>query len=328
MGALLVAGPLLAHELDCEKTVDGESIVIVDHYPSTLTWRLTVRNTHPTAVSTVLSISDPMLEARGFSWATPFDLAVGAEASATFDTSVGSFSDCVALGGVGSGPVIDIAVSQQVPVDNVMTAGWDLGEAQCTARVICRPDAGQPVSGRPDGGQIFVSRPGNSVTVGSSQPDGGETPPIVGRTIGFFKTQPDVVDQCLAGGAIDLGGMKIDSTVAALGLLWGSPQRFLHGEHRSDLDRARFLAARQAFVAECNQRLFGGRADTIIAQTKTELRRQDCGRLSALENELAAFADAGSGRPLPAGWKLGVATPRSARDRAIDPTTPSGQSCR
>jgi hypothetical protein len=360
MGVWCVGGQARAHELGCEKTVDGQSLVVVDHYPATLTWRLTVRNTHPTAVSTVLSVSDPMLEARGFSWATPFDLDVGQAASATFDTTVSSFADCVALGGDPAPVALNIAVTQQMSVDNVMTAGWDLGEAQCTARVVCRPpdgtapsnppvssepsppdggqpvgsqpSGGQPVSGQPSGTQIFVSRPGESVSVSDqpigpdiSNPGGG---PVVSRTVGFFETQPDVLDQCLAQGPIDIGGMNIDSTVAALGLLWGSPQRFFHGEPRSDLDRARFLAARQVLAAECNHRLFGGRADTIIAQTKTELRRQDCGRLAALESELAAFADAGSIQPLPGRWQIGSATPRAARDRGIDPTTPSGQSCR
>jgi hypothetical protein len=192
------------------------------------------------------------------------------------------------------------------------------------------------VSSPPAGIQTFFSRPGESVSVSSggsepdvsSPPDGGVTPPIVARTIGFFDTHPEALDQCLAKGAIEIGAMKVESTVAALGLLWGSPQRFFHGEPRSDLDRARFLAARQVLAAECNQRLFGGRIATIIAQTKSELPRRDCGRLAALESELSAFADAGSTQPLPGGWQIRNATPRAARDRGIDPTTPSGQSCR
>src|SRR4030095_16522342 len=94
---------------------------------------------------------------------------------------------------------------------------WDLGSAQCAARVVCKPETPPP-----------------------PPPTGGAT-----RTMGYFKVHEQATQQCLDAGAIDLGVVTISTLTQALGLLWGSPVEFANGTARSTLDKDRFLLARQ-----------------------------------------------------------------------------------
>jgi hypothetical protein len=46
--AMLMGRVAFAHELACEKQVNGESVYEVRSYPATLEWTMTVHNVHPT----------------------------------------------------------------------------------------------------------------------------------------------------------------------------------------------------------------------------------------------------------------------------------------
>jgi hypothetical protein len=295
--------------------------------------------------STVLSISDPMLEALGFQFtpAPPFSLDVGAETTASFQITVNSFADCVALGGdvlpVFTGDFLKgPQLTEDTPVDNVMGTSWDLGDAQCTARVVCRMPGCAATADEPaciscaDVGVCMScdksAPPTMCVPTETAPPPQNASKPVASQTFGFFMSHPDAVTACLAMGSVDLGAFKVQSSVEGMGLLWGSPERFYGGALRGELDRARFLLAREALAGACNHRLFGTHTDSLVAQAAAELRGHDCGRLEALAAELSRFADSGSMRPLPAGFSPGRAAPKAARALAIDPTTAQGGGCR
>jgi hypothetical protein len=188
-----------------------------------------------------------------------------------------------------------------VYVDNLMTVTWDSGTAQCTARVVCAPEA---------------------CTDNCTPPSTGAT-----RTMGFFKTHESALSQCLAGGAIDLGFMSVSTLESALGLLWGSPSVFGDGTTRSGLDMDRFLLARQTLTGICNQRLFGTSPGTLLSQAIDALSGEDCSLIQSLETQVDAFNGSGDAVATPGGFNAGPATPKHAQSIAVDPTSPSGLSC-
>src|SRR5438105_240003 len=63
---MTLAGTGQAHELSCKKTVNGQAVTVIDRFPATLRWDLTVTNIHPRLPSDVLDADDPMLEMFGF----------------------------------------------------------------------------------------------------------------------------------------------------------------------------------------------------------------------------------------------------------------------
>jgi hypothetical protein len=279
-----------AHDLICEKTVNGQSAVTVNSYPATVQYRFTVTNIHPTDVSIADTADDALLASRGFAFspAPPFALDVGASTSMTFDVTLASEADCLALA-AADGTV-------DANVDNVFVVTFDSGSAMCTARVVCGSPPPPP-------------------------PGGGAT-----RTMGFFKTHEPALSQCLASGAIDLGFMKISTLSEALGLLWASPPRFGDGTRRGELDKLRLLLGRQTLTAICNQRLFGTTTD-LIASAVSALASTDCSLIASLISMVDAFNNSGDSIGFPAGFDPGKATPRHAQSIAVDPTTPSGEVC-
>jgi hypothetical protein len=292
---VLVAGAgsaASAHDLICQKTVNGQSAVTVDHYPVTVTYGFTVTNIHPTDVSIADTADDALLASRGFVFtpAPPFALDVGASTSMTFDVTLASEADCLALA------ALDGTVDANI--DNVFVVTFDSGSAMCTARVTC----GSPPPPPPP--------PGNGAT----------------RTMGFFKTHEAALTQCLAPGPIDLGFIQISTLSEALGLLWASPPRFGDGTLRGDLDKLRLLLGRQTLTAICNQRLFGSTTG-LIADAVNALAGTDCSAIAALISAVDAFNNSGDSIDFPDGFVPGKATPRHAQSIAVDPTQPSGQVC-
>src|SRR5438094_653868 len=77
----LVTAGARAHELQCEKTVDGQAAVVVDQYPTTLHYTVTVTNVHPTDESVVLSAGDTL---QSLDFNLPLTLAVGQSASDSY----------------------------------------------------------------------------------------------------------------------------------------------------------------------------------------------------------------------------------------------------
>ncbi|WP_217440335.1 hypothetical protein [Myxococcus sp. CA056] len=78
--AVLTGNVALAHELACDKRVNGELIYEIQSYPATLEWTMTVRNVHRTSASDVEAVEDRLLTDK-FGWAPqrtpPYRLAFG-----------------------------------------------------------------------------------------------------------------------------------------------------------------------------------------------------------------------------------------------------------
>lgn len=292
---LAAGGVADAHDLRCDKTVDGDAIEVIGTYPAFVTWEMTVRNVNPSDPSTALAVSDPMLQTAG--WSVPFDLPLTLEVdeavNATFGMAIDSFARCAELAHAPTGGTVS------VNLDNVFSVGWDVGTAQCTARIICSPPA-------------------------------SPTPDNPTRTMAFFAIHEQALQRCLDVAPIDLGFIRISTLERALGLLWGSPMMFPDHSPRDSLDRARFLLGRQTLVGVCNRRLFGSTPapSQLLDEGVAALSGLSCGEMSNLEERIAAFNDSGAAVPLPAGFDPGPATPTDAAERAVDPTEASGQTCR
>ncbi len=299
-GVALLAGAAGAHEFECEKRVNGVRYLRITQYPAELTWTMRITNSHATDVSVVQRLADPLLEGVGFEFVPgtvpPLSLAPGASQVWTFPQTLSTKDDCDALAGV-DGRVDD-------RIDNVFTVGWDVAEAQCRARVVCDENPNPP----------------------PPPPNGTAT-----RTLGFFKTHLVPLQACLDVNEINLGpgfGV-IDTMEEALGVLWGNPSRLGDGTRRDEVERARFLLARQTLVGVCNVRLFGTQPTpvTLISDALFQLQSNDCGELLALAEAMDDFNNSGTNSDFPAGFVSGPATPQQARDLAVDPSLNTPDVC-
>lgn len=147
---MLAVAPLAnAHELECEKTVNGETLLELSEFPATLDYLLTIRNIHPESASTVTDASDPLLEGEGWT-GFPDNLVIpfGDEADDTFSIELETFEDCLSLA-TNDG-------TSDAFIDNTFTVEWDDGSSVCAARVHCveTPEevSGQRMTG---GGSVF-----------------------------------------------------------------------------------------------------------------------------------------------------------------------------
>jgi hypothetical protein len=292
-----------AHELTCEKRVDGQQVLTVSTYPTTVTFGFRVDNVHPTETSVMMRAEDGALMPWGWEWPFPLPQAIAVKDFVThsFELELRSFEECELLasgGGMAGG-------TSSVTFDNTFRVTWELGETQCRARLVCQPEQTPPCE---------------------SGCEGGTT-----RTMGFFKTHEQALTQCLSahGGSISLGFVTVDSLEEALGLLWGSPARYEQGGKRSELDQKRFLLARQTLVGLCNQELFGTPTTPpdLLGQAVSALSGTDCGTIASLIGPVDAYNNSGTGTDFPEGFTKGPATPGHAHSIADDPTGPSGLSC-
>jgi len=130
---LLNGGGAFAHELVCDKQVNGKVIYEVQTYPVTLEWTMTVRGADPTSPVDVQVAADPLLAAQ-FGWTpsrpTPYTLAPGESNTEKFSVTLHSFEECERLAHA-DGAIDDF-------IDNVFVASCD-NETQCRARVVCLP---------------------------------------------------------------------------------------------------------------------------------------------------------------------------------------------
>src|SRR5512141_764738 len=83
-----------AHDLTCDKTVNGQVSLAVSAYPATLHYEWTVHNV-ANAPSTVLSLRDSMATSLGLT--EPVTLSVGGSTSGAYDVTLASYEQCVAL---------------------------------------------------------------------------------------------------------------------------------------------------------------------------------------------------------------------------------------
>lgn len=298
--SLLLGRAVLAHEFECEKQVNGVSVYEIDSYPATLNWTLEVKNIHPTEASTVLDLEDALLEALGFVFEpeAPYTLQLNDSETYTFQHTVADAAACARLSN-GDG-------TQDDNIDNTFIVRWDSGEDQCMARVVCLDETPPPPPPPP--------------------PAGAAT-----RTMGFFKTHLVPLQACLDEGAIDLGPSfdEIDTVAEALGLLWESPSRYGDDTRRSELDKHRFLLARQTLVAICNQRLFNTPTDPVdlIADALAALEGTDCELINQLANAVDQYNNSGTDEDFPEGFVKGPATPKTAAALATDPSIKTTDEC-
>jgi hypothetical protein len=303
LAAALGAAPdVRAHELVCEKTVNGGSVVTIDAYPATVTYELTIRNVHATDASVVDWVKDTLFLPDG----KDVDVAipVGESVSAPDSLEIPSYDACVELV-EATATTCEPAENGCVSLDNRFSAGWDMGEAQCTARVICCPPETPPPPPPP--------------------PDcEGAT-----RTLGFWKTHPDAAAGCLEAteGSIDLGFVVLTSTEELLGFLWGSPARFEDGTRRDELEQSLFLLGRQTAVAICNQTVFGtDDPGNLIAEALEALAGTNCGAIRDLIGPVTDFNESGDEVGFCEGFAPGKADPQAAAAN-VDPTGPSAAVC-
>lgn len=161
-GAFAVAPVAVAHELECVKVVNGETLLEVESFPTTLTYSLTVRNIHPTLPSDVLSATDALLESLGFNDFddAPFTLLVNAERTETFDVVLDDLQDCEAI--AARDGTVDTTIFNEFAVT------WDEGVDVCSARVECVPPEPRPgdITGRMTGGGSVFGTGRDRVTHG------------------------------------------------------------------------------------------------------------------------------------------------------------------
>lgn len=289
-----LSGVAEAHDLTCTKLVNGQASVQATTYPFTANFSFQVNNVHPTLPSILLTAADPLLVLEGFSFIPPppVVIPVGASVTSNFAVTLNSYDDCRTLA------LLDGLADDNI--DNVFTAGFDLGSSLCTARIACVP-------------------PPVDVCANAT------------RTLGFYRNHISAVQQCLAGGPIPLGSIGIVATLpGAEGLLWGDPDTYpITGLPRSELDRVRFLAARQMLVSTCNQRLFGGVTvpPNLLALVLTALGTVDCTTLNTLATQLDTYNNSCDSAAFPVGFDPGPLTPAAAQALAVDFTIPTGLIC-
>jgi len=289
------SGVASAHDLVCEKRVNGETMAVADSYPFTANYSFKVTNVHPTLPSILLTATDDVLSSEGFTFTPPPPVSIPVNGSLTsnFALQIGSYDECLTIAEMDG--VADTRI------DNVFTVTFDLGAYMCAASLTCEREQPPPVEC-------------TNAT----------------RTLGFFKNRILTVTQCLALGPINLGAIGTISTLpAAEGILWGSPAKYPQGGTRSQLDRLRFLLARQTLVGICNQRLFGATPDpaSLLTDAVAALNTTQCDVISPLINDVDAFNNGCDSFPLPANFVPGPSTPQAAQALAVDPTSNSGQSC-
>jgi hypothetical protein len=300
-----------AHELICEKRANGEQVSELQLYPAEVLYGVRITNIHPWETSIAQTAQDLLYPA--FTLAPPpIAIPLGDFVEGEFLTSFDSYQSCLQM--AASDGRLDNHI------DNVFRVTWELGETQCTSRVTCCPP---PVNGTGTDG--CGPPPCEGPNCPPPPPEGEAT-----RTMGFFKTHETALQSCVDEGPIDLGYVTVTSLESALGMLWGDVPRFDNGVSRNQLERQRFLLARQLMVAVCNVRLFGAASPDIAAlidDARSELSGTDCSAIADLVGPVDAYNNSGDDEPFPPGFVPGPATPTHAESIADDPTAPGGLNC-
>lgn len=287
------AGNASASYLTCSATVNGAPSAVVDQFPASLDYELTVNDawcdwcatqdaghwchlgcSQGQSSSVVMNETDAPLAAfvgapiawvsTNPSWAETFPFLLGGGSVTTpVSFTVASYADCATRARGLPVPALPDA-NGVVTFTDEYKVFWNLDGvppyyAACQAELKCLPPQGQT------------------------------------RTLGYFKTHPAAVDACLSHGAIDLGFMNVSSSATALGLLYASPAKYADGTKRSAYDQARVLLARQLLVAICNGRVFGSSpADaSLIGDAVAALVGTSCGNMNWLQGQLDAFNNSG-----------------------------------
>ncbi|MCP3099263.1 lactonase family protein [Myxococcus sp. K15C18031901] len=103
----LATGPVMAHDLVVDSTVNGERFHVITQYPTVLRLEVTVSNVHPTLPSVLDTLSAPLMEAQGFRFDPPPPLTVPVGGAVTYvqDLFIPDRDACEALLATGRGTV-------------------------------------------------------------------------------------------------------------------------------------------------------------------------------------------------------------------------------
>jgi hypothetical protein len=130
VAAAILAAPIArGHELVCEKKVDGQDVVNVDTYPTTVTYEWTITNALASAPSTADDLEDTLFPEPPFT--LPLTLAGGASTSAEQMLTIDSYEECAELA--------KLTPNGPITLTNTLTVEFDGGSASCDAQVICKP---------------------------------------------------------------------------------------------------------------------------------------------------------------------------------------------
>jgi len=312
-----------AHEFSCVKTVNGEVIHEIHHYPAKLHFKITVTNTHPDE-STALSVEDRMLESLGFKFtpAAPFNLKVGESVTSKFDVTVESKAECEALAK---------ANSCKREFDDFFKIIHDVGETDCAARILCGEEKGPSCGGGDEDHGDADKDDDDHHDSDADRDDEHDFDECACREgskkhgLGFWKVHEDAVAACVAAGPVDLGIATVRTQADFEGVLWGSPDKFQCGEARSRLDKERFILARKLLVATCNVRVLGAEFHDCdeVTDVLRALSGTSCRDIRDFKIEMKKDRDCDGQHAV-----KGPATPEHAQSIAVDPTRPSGQECK
>ena len=124
----IVATRASAHELSCRETLNGKTILVVSTYPTTIEVSVTITNDRTDADSVATKITSALFPANPPLFQTPLDLAPGDSHTASFTVTVNSQAECESL------------AARLLDTDHLLTSVdvlWDMGEAECSAELVC-----------------------------------------------------------------------------------------------------------------------------------------------------------------------------------------------
>lgn len=128
--AALLAAPLArAHEVICEKTVNGVQTLEVTSYPTTLNYQIVLENVSSSA-SIVTSVTDPMFPTIPVTLPLTLPLEGSTSTITLPPLVIDTFEECEELATTDGPPPAIV---------NTVTVGFDGGTNTCWAKVICKP---------------------------------------------------------------------------------------------------------------------------------------------------------------------------------------------
>ncbi|MCP3102855.1 hypothetical protein LZ198_28655 [Myxococcus sp. K15C18031901] len=137
LGGTLWSSGVRAHDFRADKQVNGAKQVVVNSYPTTLTFSFSAENIHPTLPSELLSAVDPLMSGCTFSPSPPQTVPVGGKLTYECPYLVVSREACLALGVLDTNPSTP---DTDVSFTNVFSVGWDSGSSQSGVNVRCDPE--------------------------------------------------------------------------------------------------------------------------------------------------------------------------------------------
>ena len=246
--------------------------------------------------------------------------------AADFDTDPTTVETLIGMldaGGVGS--------QFQMIYDNT-GAGYNIPDESCNnVQVICNVDNGK--------GSPALDDSGVPIEVESTFDDTC-TPGVasdVTRGKGFYKVHKALLSSCFdqVGDPFDLGFLECNDLSCLLGIYWTNPGQFdipmkrkgkPQDPKRDKVCSERIKLAEQYISAVCNHELFGSSPDPAgcdLSEALSALAGTNLDDIKDCRMDLQEFNASGADLPFPDISFEGPATPGTAKDMAVDSTTPA-----